>query len=107
MCNHHGDTVYASPLLVNAGEYCERFSGGGSHAHCEHCEMFTIHMHNADTQTRCLSRYPTPAKVFNKERGSQSQDVHQAMMLLHDDHDGEHLGDVYHYQDCHGKPFPS
>ena len=64
-------------------------------------------MHNADTQTRCLSRYPTPAKVFNKERGSQSQDVHQAMMLLHDDHDGEHLGDVYHYQDYHGKPFPS
>ena len=64
-------------------------------------------MHTVDTQTRCLSRYPTPAKVFNKERGSQSQDVHQAMMLLHDDHDGEPLGDVYHYQDCHGKPFPS
>ena len=31
----------------------------------------------------------------------------RVMMLLHDDHDGEHLGDVYHYQDCHGKPFPS
>ena len=31
----------------------------------------------------------------------------RVMMLLHDDHDGEHLGDVYHYQDCHGKPVPS
>ena len=45
-------------------------------------------------------------RVMMAER-CQSQDVHQAMMLLHDDHDGEHLGDVYHYQDCHGKPFPS
>ena len=37
---------------------CERFSGGGSHAHCEHCERFTctmqIHRHGASPAIQLL-----------------------------------------------------